>query len=116
MRLIDADALLEEIRPCKKAITKCANHDYLVGYASALSGVEGQIAVAPTIDAEPVRHGRWRHTTREDSDWGGTFHRYTCSACSWSMGDNPYGWGNYCPNCGTKMDEEVQHAEKRSDP
>ena len=52
---------------------------------------------------EPVQHGRWIHTTREDSDWGGTFHRYTCSACRWSMGDNPTGWCLFCPNCGAKM-------------
>ena len=66
------------------------------------------ISHIPTIDAEPVRHGRWIHTTREDSDWGGTFHRYTCSACRWSMGDNPTGWGLFCPNCGAKMDAEVK--------
>lgn len=64
------------------------------------------IARFPSVDAEPVRHGRWIHTTKEDSDWGGTFHRYTCSACNWSMGDNPTGWGLFCPHCGAKMDKE----------
>lgn len=53
---------------------------------------------------EPVRHGRWIHATTEDSDWGGTFYRYTCSACNWSMSDNPTGWGLFCPNCGAKME------------
>ena len=53
---------------------------------------------------EPVRHGRWIHTTIEDSDWGGTFHIYTCSACNCSMGDNPTGWGLFCPHCGAKME------------
>lgn len=53
---------------------------------------------------KPVRHGRWVHTTIEDSDWGGTFHIYTCSACNWSMGDNPTGWGLFCPNCGARME------------
>lgn len=62
---------------------------------------------APGVDAEPVRHGRWIHTTKEDSDWGGTFHRYTCTACNWSMGDNPTGWGLFCPNCGAKMDGDM---------
>lgn len=55
-----------------------------------------------------VRHGRWIHATTEDSDWGGTFHRYTCSACNWSMGDNPTGWGLFCPHCGAKMDGETK--------
>lgn len=58
----------------------------------------------PAADAEPVRHGRWIHTTKEDSDWGGTFHIYTCSACNWSMGDNPTSWSLFCPHCGAKME------------
>lgn len=53
---------------------------------------------------EPVRHGRWIHDTTEDIDWGVIFNRYTCSACNWSMGDNPTGWGLFCPRCGAKMD------------
>ena len=65
-----------------------------------------EIEDIPAVDATPVVHGRWVHTTKEDDDWGGTFHRFTCSACDWSMGDNPDGWGNYCPNCGAKMDLE----------
>ena len=53
---------------------------------------------------EPARYGRWIHTTIEDSDWGGTFHIYTCSACNCSMGDNPADWGLFCPHCGAKME------------
>lgn len=57
--LISRSVLLEKIRICKKAVSDCANYDYLIGYASALSGVEGQISAEPAVDAEPVRHGRW---------------------------------------------------------
>lgn len=32
---------------------------------------------APAVGAEPVRHGRWIHTTKEDDDWGGTLHKFT---------------------------------------
>ena len=73
-----------------------------------LDEVSTVIDRAPAVDAEPVRHGRWIHTTKEDSDWGGTFHRYTCSACNWSMGDNPTGWGLFCPKCGAKMDGDKE--------
>lgn len=44
----------------------------------------------PTIEAEPVRHGRWI--------WKG--HYLVCSECG-EENDRK----NYCPNCGAKMNE-----------
>lgn len=100
MRLIDADKLVKGLELMAKYQPEHKQ--------STILGVCATINATPTIDAELVRHGRWIHTTREDSDWGGTFHRYTCSACNWSMGNNPTGWGIFCPACGAKMDlEEV---------
>ena len=55
---------------------------------------------APTIDAEPVRHGHWV----EEPFLLGTTHR--CNFCGENYG-MPHGIYNYCPNCGAKMDEEV---------
>ena len=58
---------------------------------------------SPTIEAEPVKHGRWEW--HNEDGW-----YYSCSVC----GHNAYGntdnivsglWG-YCPNCGAKMDAE----------
>ena len=46
----------------------------------------------PTIEAEPVRHGRW--IEKDD----GVMH---CTECD-RVG-NPH-TDNYCPNCGAKMD------------
>lgn len=51
----------------------------------------------PSADVAPVRHGRWEVIDAEEP------RRYGCSECkrlSWHM-------ENYCPNCGTRMDEEV---------
>lgn len=46
----------------------------------------------PTVDAEPVRHGKWTVTPL-----------YTkCSECGESFMLIPQ---NYCPNCGAKMDK-----------
>lgn len=59
----------------------------------------------PTIEAEPVRYGRWIHTITEDDDWGGTFHKWSCSVCNFHTGHNQ-ALANYCPNCGAKMDLE----------
>lgn len=54
---------------------------------------ENALEDAPTIDAEPVRHGHW------DEDMSGCW----CSCCD-DVFDFSY---PYCPNCGAKMDEEV---------
>lgn len=80
MRLIDADALIEE------ALTEGA-----YGYVDAK-----QIADAPTVDAVLVRHGQWEC-------------QKPCSVCGedrfkgldadiWADWEPPY-----CPNCGAKM-------------
>ena len=85
MRLIDADALIEE------ALTEGA-----CGYIDAL-----QIAIAPTVDAVPVVHGRW---IEQEKYTFGTM--YDCSICGNRILDNGHSW-NYCPNCGAKMDLEA---------
>lgn len=58
----------------------------------------------PAADVEPVRHGRW-------VKYAG---KLICSECKKypPMKDESGGWRTYhewpyCPNCGTKMDEEV---------
>lgn len=53
---------------------------------------------APTLDAEPVRHGRWKKRKSWD--------KYVCSECGFEH-DEPH---NYCPNphCGAKMDAKEE--------
>ena len=79
MRLINADTLKEE----------CI--DVLVGGGNYESAVLLEdITNAPTIEAEPVKHGEWE--TRKGIEY--------CSECNKSMM-----WqSNFCPNCGAKMD------------
>ena len=57
------------------------------------------ILEAPTVDAEPVRHGQW--LSREEGVVYPFWERYTCSACG-KHADNT----EYCPNCGARMDED----------
>ena len=85
MRLIDADALIEE------ALTEGA-----YGYVDAK-----QIADAPTIDAVPVRHGHWIY---HPDDLFPNDSTQECSYCHEEESLTLYN-DNYCPNCGTKMDE-----------
>ena len=56
----------------------------------------------PSADVAPVRHGRWE--CGEENSWW-------CSVCDMGF-DLLYGTPqenlyNYCPNCGARMDEEV---------
>lgn len=50
---IDAAKLKNQITDLKKAV-HCSNSDYLNGYISALSAVEGMIAETPTADVVKV--------------------------------------------------------------
>ena len=82
MRLIDADALIKEA---------CAEGAY--GDVDAK-----QIADAPTIDAVPVRHGRWEtNSDRPDT--------LICSVCKCGFDMWKHDPHNFCSNCGAKMDE-----------
>ena len=87
MRLMDADALQRKICGAKCG---CEYED---------CGNEGDCAFdhfifhAPTIEAEPVRHGRWI----EHDD--GVF---TCSECGNAESIESY----FCRYCGAKMDKE----------
>ena len=79
-RLIDAEALKERI------ITPRANGKSLITEL---------IDSMPTIDAEPVRHGKWIEYPIADG-------MNQCSEC----GVLRFGESNYCPNCGCRMDKD----------
>lgn len=88
MRLIDADALPK-----------------YTGYALSANEVAKAVENAPTIEAEPVRRGRW---IEKEGYNGDTY--YDCSICleSWSMIEGTP-WDNgmaYCPHCGARMEAE----------
>ena len=99
MRLIDAKKLAEYKANGISNLT-----EWQKGWNDAIDTI---IEEAPTIDAEPVRHGHWEHL------YGG---QYKCSNCgAW--------WGSeyadeitndfyYCPNCGAKIDGERKEDAK----
>ena len=53
------------------------------------------IEAIPAADVQPVRHGRW-------------IKRGWSTVCSECGEDYAFAKRNYCPNCGAKMDKEVQ--------
>lgn len=108
MRLIDADALIVLI---KKRLKNTA----IIGWLCSI------IAEAPTIEAEPVRHGEWV-TDEYDSGEPEAYPAFLdvhCSECGYDIGaeSGQFGWCygdpfpmSYCPNCGAKMDGD-SHAD-----
>lgn len=83
MRLIDADALKNDIL---KSAVMIDDRGIQTGYEIAIELIKRQ----PTIDAEPVRHGKWTVTPIY----------IKCSECGESFMLIPQ---NYCPNCGADM-------------
>ena len=99
-RLIDADALIPQMEsdaseiedPIASMFTYAAIND---------------IKHAPTVEAEPVRHGHWEFGENEYGDDG-----YYCSACHghvvWKYDTESIDFikeYNYCPFCCAKMGE-----------
>lgn len=126
MRLINADALMEQL---EKKRSGPGNQRYTEGFNDALMRFRSMIHSAPTIDAEPVRHGTWRLTAHKESANYGWNVTADCPECGHEKGeiyaayfpgfpdalardvllDNAKSvkMDNFCPNCGLKMDGVV---------
>lgn len=89
MRLIDADVIEKFL---DDFADDCGNHQKAV-----LREVKYALGKMPTVDAEPVKHGRWIDPATEDC--------YRCSVCEeYTQMEIPRLLYHYCPNCGAKMD------------
>ena len=98
-RLIDADALVEDIgneidKPRKVALLADYNHFYCAGMRNVIRLVKR----LPTVD--DIKHGHWSQYAEPHEDGKGL---YICSVCNemYVMYDDEY---KFCPNCGCKMD------------
>lgn len=95
-RLIDADALKETIEK-----------ERFSGWGNCCVEIDD----APTVGAEPVRHGKWvKMRGMMPPEYMGL---KECSVCGWHI--NPIGRTAfdkhesefcYCPHCGARMDEQ----------
>lgn len=95
MRLIDADALRHS------HCVECTLYPYKCLGKDCDWGSIYHIDHAPTVDAEPVRHGKWYViplTTLGKNPI--TFRMYRCSECK----STAYEKTPYCAKCGAKMD------------
>lgn len=98
-RLIDANKLLEAIDKSDRdnfhngvANRSCHHYEHIHFMKMVLD--------APTVDAVVVVHGRWDKVKQDLGDGIKTY-RFGCSECGYLKNTLT---GNYCPNCGAKMD------------
>lgn len=109
-RLIDADALFAKIN--RFDFTEDL---FGAGMARGIARAMSAILQAPTIEAEPVRNGRWVDR------YGGKYVNplYECSECKkkalYKIEIDGLGkeqivqaLSDVCPNCGAKMDKEEE--------
>ena len=107
MRLIDADALREIVDFHVTSVSVCATVQQAIGQSDFKQRCLEDIDNAPTVDAVPVRHGKWmKMTGMMPPEYHG---HYECSECQWHMKGLRNSWTReeeltYCPNCGAKMD------------
>ena len=93
MIAVDVDKLKGEIADMKVTI-QTPNWDYVTGYISALSVVEGMIATLPTITLDDLRpKGRWIER------YGVSEYKYECSVCH--LGSDLM--TDFCGHCGADM-------------
>ena len=104
-RLIDADKLqsqlLIRIDHCDK---EHGNEKFVMGIEYAMEYVDEM----PTVDAVPaveVQHGKWEFAGY--TAFHGTPYK-SCSLCK-KVYLMEYPEFNYCPNCGAKMDGDVNN-------
>lgn len=90
--MIDADALLDRIPNLYER-----------------REVSRWVDEAPTVDAVPVKHGRWIDIDSETYTW-----KIRCSNCGHerSMMSTGQIYPMYCENCGTRMDWKDSDNEK----
>ena len=95
-RLIDADEF-------KKENARLLHCDFPYICEDTL---EELIDYAPTVDVEPVRHGRWikRSKVYPDFPYDSTY-TYECSNCGYTDTHGEDVEVPFCWHCGAKMDE-----------
>ena len=85
MRLIDADAFKKNLEKEFETAT------------DAYDAVDFALEDTPTIEAEPVKHGKWVVENEES---------IRCSECCFNRANIKMPL-DYCPNCGAKMGLEA---------
>lgn len=110
MRLIDADALIKDLRELlytdenpSKQLTDAGQAIHNAAIALAAS----EVTDAPTIDAAPMVHARWkRYFVKAGEEFNDHAYCSTCQKASTAWAPDLADVMRYCFHCGAKMDEK----------
>ena len=95
--LIDRDALIQNY------CGACANKEFCAEESCPYYEIRRRIEAAPTIEAEPVRHGRWILLPNRTAP----SKLFRCSECE-NVTEHKHfsrnGYYSYCKDCGARMD------------
>ena len=94
---IEREAALALVRPDAPEDEKAA-----VTIATAKKLVRNIVLRTPAAAVAPVAHGRWIPVVHVGDCC------YRCSECQFLRDAYLIDIGNYCPNCGAKMDNEAE--------
>ena len=106
---------MDEYIDREAAQTSCRKYSFAESYDAF--AVDCILKAIPAADVAPVRHGRWLDRPKnqglkdeeigtvgmvDGEPWSSCY----CSECGeWLVASDEYAVkGNYCPNCGSKMD------------
>ena len=93
MELVDREKLLKDMGERPKVN---GSGLYALGAVNQYDMDRLAVETAPTVDAVPVKHGRWIHHK------GGYSDHYECTVCGKSIVLTAK-W-DFCPMCGARMD------------
>ena len=96
-RLIDADALKAQLQ---REID--IYFDENGGGIHTAMEARDEVDNAPTVDAVPVRHGKWIDEGYYADN--SNYKAWHCSKCNWHMLAYDDELFSYCPMCGARMD------------
>lgn len=98
MRLIDADEAVKALGEAPLVSDEYTD-EYELGQQKQWEQDIEAIKALPTIEAEPIRRGRWVIEPGIGCK---------CSACGFDIGNDLdfMEYVNYCPNCGALMEEQ----------
>ncbi len=107
--------VIDEIRSFQDQVTLSSSSDWINGMDEGFNHAVSVIELMDTVEAEPVRHGKWILKQEKVNNISGHWNRWSCSYCGYVR---TKGWATtleghkpnalFCENCGAKMDERKE--------